>query len=166
MYLEECHDDGCQEEESQDTDGDITVLDVISCRCRDTTIELVDQPADETAPEESDSDVARIVDTQIQTGVAVDERPSHKEESEHALSYQQGEEHCDAEGVSGMCGEETVFPSPIVIDHIDHRADLRIMGGSPASHEWFDDTIINTTCQEVAQSCGSKDQKHLTGILI
>lgn len=87
MYLEECHDDGCQEEESQDTDGDITVLDVISCRCRDTTIELVDEPADETTPEESDSDVARIVDTQIQTGVAVDERPSHKEESEHALSY-------------------------------------------------------------------------------
>ena len=147
MYLEECHNDGCQEEESKDTDGDITVLDVISCRCRDTTIELVDEPADETTPEESDSDVARIMDTQIQTGVAVNERPSHKEEGKHALSYQQGEEHSDAEGVSGMCREETVFPSTIAVDHIHQGANLRIMGGTPTCHKGFDNPIVNGSCQ-------------------
>lgn len=72
MYVEECHDDCRQEGESEDADGYIAMADVVLGRNSDTTIEPMDEPAYEAAPKESDGDVARIVHTQIETGITID----------------------------------------------------------------------------------------------
>ena len=92
MDFEECHDNSCQEGESENKNGHITVSDVILGRNGDTTIEFIDQPTYEAAPKESDGDITRIVDTQIKTGIAVNQRVPHQEEGEHPLSHEQGEE--------------------------------------------------------------------------
>lgn len=102
MYFEKCHDDSCQEGESQNTDRYIALTDVILNRYGDTPIKLIYEPAHETSPQKSDGDITRIVNTQVQTGVAVQQRPPYKEEGEHALPHQQREEDGDAERVGGM----------------------------------------------------------------
>ncbi len=72
MYVEGRHDDGRQKGESEDADRYIAMADVILGRNGDTTIEPMDEPAYKAAPKESDGDIARIVHTQVETGITID----------------------------------------------------------------------------------------------
>ena len=72
--------EGVDDSESQDSDGYQQQLAVIRARHFEravhsavgTTIDAIDEPSDEASPEQSDSDVAGIVDAQIEPRVTVD----------------------------------------------------------------------------------------------
>ena len=72
--------EGVDDSESQDSNGYQQQLAVIRARHFEravhsavgTTIYAIDKPSDEASPEQSDSDVARIVDAQIEPCVTVD----------------------------------------------------------------------------------------------
>jgi hypothetical protein len=132
----------------------------------DATIEPMNKPAYEAAPKESYGDIARIVDTQIKTGIAVNQRVSHQETGKQSLSHQQGEEDGDAERIGSMSREEAVIAPTIAVHYIHQRTNLRIVSGSPTSYKRFDDTIVNGSCQQVTQSCCTQNQQNVTNILV
>ena len=68
----------------------------------DATIEAIDAITHQSAPEESDGDVARIVDTEIEARPAVDELPGHHETDKQAVAHQEREEQGNGERVRRM----------------------------------------------------------------
>ena len=98
----------------------------------DVMVKAVDGIADHSAPEESDGDVAREVDAEVEARPAVDKRPGDEQDGEEPLPHEQGEEEGDGEGVAGVCGEESVVAAAVAVDGVDEHAYLRIATGSPA----------------------------------
>ena len=97
---------------------------------REATIEEIDGGADDEAPGETHQDVARKVDTQIETRPTVGKRPDDEGETEGPTTHQPTEEDGDAERIAGMGGEETVLAATIAIDDIDEGANDWIMGAA------------------------------------
>ena len=92
---------------------------VVTDRNGEAAIEAVYAVADDGAPEESDGDVARIVDTQIHSCPAVDKRPADHETDKQSMAHQEREEQRNAERVGGMSREESVVAATIAVDHIN-----------------------------------------------
>ena len=166
MQVEGRHEDGSEEGEPKDADGYEAEVELILGGNGDAAVELIDEPADEATPEEADGDVARIVDAKIEPGVTVDERVADKEEGEHPLPDEQGEEDGNAERVGSMGGEESVLTTAVAVHRIDQMTNLRVVSGSPAGHKGFHNTVVDGSCQQVAESGGCEDKNYLAEVLV
>jgi len=118
-----------------------------------TEIEEINGGANDEAPSETYEDVAREVDTQIETRPAVDKRPQDKCKGEHIATHQPAEEDGDAKRVTGMGGEETILTASIAIYDINEGADDGIVGWTPAGHSGLHDKVVNSTGKEDTESC-------------
>ena len=68
----------------------------------DVTDEDIDAEGDDGTPEQTDKDVARIMDSEIEARPTVDERIADKAELQPAVTHEQTEIEGDAEGVGRM----------------------------------------------------------------
>ena len=66
--------------------------------------------------QQTDRNIARIVYTEVKTGVAVSERPANHETHKEAVAHQKREEYGQRERVSCMGREEAKVASTIAID--------------------------------------------------
>ena len=72
VHLAESHDDGNEDGQQNNGDGNIAVAHGVRGWDGESAINPIDKPTDEAAPKESDKDVARIMDTEIKTGVPIE----------------------------------------------------------------------------------------------
>ena len=155
-------DDGCQERQQEDDDRDVAMAHVVDGGRGEATVEeAVDTPTYECSPEESDGDVAGIVNAQIETRPAVDQRIADEGDDQQAATHEQREEEGDAERVGRMGREEAVIATAIAIDHIDQRTNLGVVGRTPASHKGLDNGVVDSSCQEHTEACRGQHEQHL-----
>ena len=132
--------------QAQHANRHISDSDIVASRGRYSAIETIDTIANKSSPDESHGDVARIVDTQIEARPTIGERPTYQEDRQESLAHEKWEEQGDGECVTRMGREETIVAAAIAVDGINERANLRVMGRSPASHKRFDKFIVNSPC--------------------
>ncbi len=97
--------------------------------------EPIDETADEHADKETYHDVAKIVDSEVETGPAVEQAPKDEDDGGVALAEDKAEIGGDGHGIAGMAGEEAVFATTVVVDDIDEVHYLWFVGGTePCDH--------------------------------
>ena len=77
--MEQRLDNGKEQRQAEHGDGNVAQRTGIDGRVRKMAVAFIDAKAHETAPNESDGDIAGIVDAQIQARIAVEERPTDEE---------------------------------------------------------------------------------------
>ena len=127
----------------------------------DTAVYPIYEPANESTPYQSYGYVAWIVDTKIESRVAVDERPAYHEANEQPMAHQQREEDGNRKGVAGMGREKAISSASVSIDGIDERAYLRVVCGTPSGHKRFYYRVVDGACQQYTKSGSSQHKEYL-----
>ena len=151
--------EGIKEREGEDGDGDVAEARAVADGNGNATVEAVDTIANQSTPDETDRDVAGIMDTKVEARPAVDERIGYHDDDKRTATHEQREEKGDGEGVGGMGGEETVVATTIAVDDVDEHAYLGVVSGSPTRHEGFHDHVVDGACQQHAETCGCHDHQ-------
>ena len=63
-----------------------------------------------------------------------------------------------------MSREETVIATTIVVDNINQRTNLRVVGRAPTRHQRFDNGVVNSSGQQYTQSGSSQNEQNITPV--
>jgi hypothetical protein len=81
------------------------------------TIEEIDKTTYDNSPNQTDTDVTRIMKSEIHTSPTIEKRPQDEEHAQELASHQPTEEYGNRHGIGSMGRKETiVHPSNIVDD--------------------------------------------------
>lgn len=128
-------------------------------------MEIPDGRSYQSSPQKSYDDVAWVVNTKIETGPTVDERPDNHCNGDQPTAEEKCKENGEAERVGCMGREESEASSAIAIDDVDEYAYLRVAGWSPTSKERLDEHIIDAACKEDAKQCADDDEDDFAHII-
>ena len=65
-----------------------------------------------------------------------------------------------------MGGEEAILAAAIAIDSIHEHSDLEVVSGTPARNKRFDYHIVNSSCEQDAQSRTGKYADYAAEVVV
>lgn len=129
----------------------------VNVRMHKTLHDPIEQATEDDAYREAHTDVAQIVNTEVETGEGGGERPEDEGGCHFGTAEEPREKDGNAHGVAGMAREEAEASASVVAHHINEIHELRVLRGTPAFHHRFDQAWADAVCHENEQGYGDID---------
>ena len=123
--------------------------------------EKIDEDTDAKAKEGTTKDVAGIVKSEVDAGIAAESGPKEYSPGYGMTAEIECDEGPSAEGICCMGGDEAIETTATVVHEIHQPFKSGLVGWAKTVEEWFTEAAGETVGDEDDQSKASNEQEHL-----